>query len=39
VEHLAGEPVWVLRDGRRMRRNPLHDVGQPLLVPVTSLDK
>lgn len=39
VEDVAGERVWVLRDGRRMRRNPLLDAGQPLLVPVTSLDK
>ena len=37
VEDVAGETVWVLRDGRRMRRN--REAGQPLLVPASTLDK
>lgn len=31
---LDGEPVWVLRDGRRMQRNPRVGKGEPVLVPV-----
>ncbi len=30
----AGAPIWVLTDGRRLRRNPLVGAGQPVLVPV-----
>lgn len=37
VERIAGESVWVLRDGRRMRRSRV--AGQPTLVPVSELDK
>ena len=37
VEEVAGETVWVLRDGRRMRRG--REVGEPLLVPATNSDK
>jgi len=29
----SGAPIWVLRDGRRLRRNPIVG-GKPLLVPV-----
>ena len=32
VEQVGDEPVWVLRDGRRLVRNPIVG-GRPLLVP------
>jgi hypothetical protein len=32
VEQIGDEPVWVLRDGRRLVRNPIVG-GRPLLVP------
>ncbi|MEO6597233.1 MAG: hypothetical protein ABIP94_21025 [Planctomycetota bacterium] len=31
-----GAPVWVLRDGRVLRRNPLTGEGQPVLVPLAN---
>jgi hypothetical protein len=30
----AGLPVWELRDGRFVRENPHHEIGQPLVVLV-----
>lgn len=29
-----GQPIWVLRDGRQVRRNPKTGPGEPLVVPV-----
>lgn len=35
VRHAVdGTPIWVLRDGREVRRNPRRGPGQPLVVPV-----
>lgn len=34
VDFHEGKPVWVLRDGRRLARNPKVASGEPRLVPI-----